>query len=60
MLCHPLSNRVKYMKCATQKKLIWCPSLYISMKLANSAMFGCMFVIYTDILTFVKCPHTSF
>ena len=43
-----LSSRVMYMKCAT-KKLIWCHSLYISMKLANNAILGCMFVTYTNI-----------
>ena len=36
------------MKCTT-KTLIWCCSLYISMKLAKSAMDGCFFVTYIDI-----------
>ena len=40
------------MKCARKKQLILCRSLYISMKLANNAMLGCMFVTYTDI-----CKH---
>ena len=37
------------------KKLIWCRGLYISMKLANNTMVGCMFVTYTDI-----CKHMMF
>ena len=32
-----------------KKTLIWCRSLYISMKLAINAMPGCMFVTNTDI-----------
>ena len=50
-----LSNRATYMKWVTKKTLIWCRSLYISMKLANNAMLGCMFVTYTDI-----CKHIMF
>ena len=50
-----LSSRVTYMKCATKKQPIWCRILYISMKLANNAMLGCMFVTYTDI-----CKHIMF
>ena len=49
------SSRVTYMKCATKKQLTWCHSLYISMKLVNNAMLGCMCVTYTDI-----CKHIMF
>ena len=50
-----LSNRAMYMKWVTKKPLTWCRSLYITMKLANIAMLGCMFVTYTDI-----CKHIMF
>ena len=43
------------MKWTTKKQLIWCRGLYISMKLANNNLLGCMFVTYTDI-----CKHMMF
>ena len=48
-------SRVTYMKCATKNTLIWCHGLYITMKVANNAMLGCMFVTCTD-----KCKHIMF
>ena len=34
------------MKCGTKKTLLWCRSLYISMKLGNNAIHSCIFVTY--------------
>ena len=45
-------NRATYLKCVTKQQQIWCCSLYINIKLANNAIFGCM---YTDI-----CKHIMF
>ena len=49
------------MKCATEKPLIWCRSLYISMQLANIAILDCMFVTYNDkhIMLTVQADHHS-